>query len=191
MARGLIVSAAVLAVLFGLQVALSNRKGAESNIKTQLDGMIPPAWHFVALQYCYGMLNRTYVVFVTDSMICGARVRGSLPAPLVVDGRWSDPYFFPRLHIVKRYAGVDLTSPQFRRLSFANFQTPLSEVEDVRFNAAPKWGMGPVPYSGRIHLRLRGGAKKELILLGRQDGPALVERLQACISNVSAARRIA
>lgn len=115
-----------------------------------------------------------------------ACVRGSLPAPLTLDERWSDPYFYPRPHLVKRSVQVDLTSPEFKKLSAANFQIPLSEVEDVRFNAKPKWGMGPVPYSGRIHLRLRGGATRELILLGKQDGPALVSRLQASISESSA-----
>jgi hypothetical protein len=153
--------------------------------------MVTPAWHFVALEYCYGMLNRTYIVFVADAMICGARVRGLLPAPLAVNERWFDPYFFPRPDIVKRYTGVDLTSPEFKRLSVANFQVPLNEVEDVRFNAAPKWGMGTVPYSGRIHLRLRDGTTRELILLGKQDGPALVERLRACISDGPDAPRIA
>jgi hypothetical protein len=191
MARNLIVLAVVCVVLFGMQTVFANRRGTESDIKAQLASMVPPAWHFVALEYCYGMLNRTYVVFVADAMICGARVRGLLPAPLVVNERWFDPYFFPRPDIVKRYTGVDLTTPEFKRLSVANFQVPLNEVEDARFNAEPKWGMGTVPYSGRIHLRLRDGTSRELILLGKQDGPALVERLRACISNATDARRIA
>jgi hypothetical protein len=191
MVRNLIALAVVCVVLFGIQTVLANRRGTESDIKAQLASMVPPAWHFVALEYCYGMLNRTYVVFVTDAMICGARVRGLLPAPLAVNERWFDPYFFPRPDIVKRYTRVDLTSAEFKRLSVANFQVPLNEVEDVRFNAEPKWGMGTVPYSGRLHLRLRDGTTRELILLGKQDGPALVERLRACISDAPAARPIA
>ncbi|MEJ0034929.1 MAG: hypothetical protein WDO68_02385 [Gammaproteobacteria bacterium] len=182
MARSLIVLAGVCAVLFAIQVVFANRRGTESDIKAQLASMVAPAWHFVALEYCYGMLNRTYVVFITDAMICGARVRGLLPAPLAVDERWFDPYFFPRPDIVKRYTRVDLTSPRFKHLSVANFQIPFSEVRDIQFNAAPKWGMGTVPYSGRIHLRHHDGATRELILLGKQDGPALVARLRACIS---------
>ena len=191
MARSLIVLAVVCVVLFGMQAVLANRRGTESDIKAQLASIVPPAWHFVALEYSYGMLNRTYVVFVTDAMICGARVRGLLPAPLAVTERWFDPYFFPRPDIVTRYTRVDLTSPEFKRLSVANFQIRLNKVEDVRFNAAPKWGMGTVPYSGRIHLRLRDGTTRELILLGKQDGPALIERLRACISDAPDARRIA
>jgi hypothetical protein len=132
------------------------------------------------------MLNRTYVVFVSDTMICGARVRGSLPAPRTIDERWSNPYFFPRPDIVKRCVQVDLVSPAFKQLSAANFQIPLTEVADVCLDGEPKWGMGPIPYSGRIHLRLRNGATKELILLGKQDGPALLSRLRACISEASA-----
>ncbi len=185
MTRSLIVLAMTFAALFGLQTLLANRKGTESDIKALLDRMTPPAWHFVSLEYCYGMLNRTYVVFVTDTMICGARVRGMLPAPLLISERWFDPYFFPRPAAVKRYLQVDLRSREFKRLRFANFQIPLSEVTDVRLNTEPKWGMEPVPYSGRIHLRLRSGATRELILLGRQDGPALVERLQGQLAGRS------
>jgi hypothetical protein len=191
MASDLIGLALVLALLFGMQVVLANRRGTEADIAAQLASVTPPAWHFVALEYCYGMLNRTYVVFVTDAMICGARVRGLLPAPLAVNERWLDPYFFPRLGMVKRYARVDLTSTEFKRLSSANFQIPLSDVKDVRFNAEPKWGMETVPYSGRIHLDLRNGSTRELILLGKQDGPALASRLRACISGAPAAQCIA
>jgi hypothetical protein len=173
-----VVAIAVCAGLFGLQAALTNRKGTESQVRALLGGMFPNAWNFVALEYCHGVLNRTYVVFVTDGMICGARVRGPLPAPLLVTERWTDPYFFPRLRLVKHYMGVDLTSADFKRVSRANFQIPRREIAKVWLDSKPKWGMGSVPYSGRIHLRVRDGETREWILLGKQDGPSLVGRLE-------------
>ena len=40
-----------------------------------------------------------------------------------------------------------------------------------------KWGMGNVPHSGRLVIRLRSVQERELILLGQQDGEALKHRL--------------
>jgi len=190
MTKSVIVGIVVCAALFGLQAALTNKKGTESDVQALLSRMLPHAWNFVALEYCYGILNRTYVVFVTDEMICGARVRGPLPAPLLVTERWSDPYFFPRPSHVSRYAGIDLTSAGFKKMSLANFQIPLGEVEKVWLNSDPKWGMGTVPYSGRIHLRLRNGKTRELILLGKQDAPSLVERLRTRCSTAPGAPEV-
>ena len=43
-----------------------------------------PAW-FSAMEYYALILNRTYTVFVTDRMLCGAKVRGLV----------SNPYYVP------------------------------------------------------------------------------------------------
>ncbi len=37
----------------------------------------------------------------------------------------------------------------------------------------PKWGMGPIQHSGKLYVRTKDGKRRELILLGRQDGEAL------------------
>ena len=42
-----------------------------------------------------------------------------------------------------------------------------------------KWGMGSVPYSGRLLVSRNDRTRIELILLGTQDGPRLRDRLQA------------
>ena len=139
----------------------------------------PAAWNFVALQYCYGILNRTYIVFVTDRMICGAHVRGVLPAPVHVTERWRDPFFYPRPSLVAKYEGIDLESPEFTTIRRANFQLSRDQVTSVEFSDEAKWGMGTVPYSGRLFLSLRDGSVTELILLGVQDGPGLQHRLVA------------
>lgn len=75
MEKNLLLFAFVGAAIYGVQFVLTNKKGAEAATEADLANVIPPAWHFVALEYCYGMLNRTYIVFVSDAMICGACVR--------------------------------------------------------------------------------------------------------------------
>jgi hypothetical protein len=179
MSRPLIVGAIVIVALYAMQVLLSNRAGSSDEVKAIIATMRPAAWSFIALEYCYGILNRTYVVFVTENVICGARVRGTLPAPLEVTKRWRDPLFYPRPALIARYADIDLESERFTAVSKANFHLRRDQIDDVEFTNEPKWGMGKVPYSGRLVIFLKDGTKKELILLGTQDGPFLRKRLKA------------
>jgi hypothetical protein len=59
----------------------------------------------------------------------------------------------------------------------ANFRLPLSQIESVTYTDEKKWGMGGVPYSGRI-IVLASGKSLEFILLGKEDGVAVRDRLQ-------------
>ena len=138
-------------------------------------------WSFVALEYYALILNRTYKVFVADGLICGAIVRGWLAAPILPGAQWYDPDSYPRERILRRYNGVDVTAPEFQRRNLWNFQIDKQDLADVEFDPAPKWGMGSVPYSGRIHLYLRTGGSRELILLGAQDGPGIRDRLRPLV----------
>ena len=171
-----------LALLALLQRLLETKRGSEAAVKLIAANARPVAWNFVAMEYCYGILNRTFVVFVTDNMICAARVRGVLPVPLSVGSRWHDPYFYPKPNQMKRYIDVNLESKEFLASSWANFQVPKQDLLSVVFGTDEKWGMGSVPYSGRIFLLTKGGMKKELILLGTQSGKEIGERLAAGIA---------
>jgi len=131
------------------------------------------------MEYYWLILNRTYLVFVTDGMIAGAKVRGLIAAPFSPGPEWSDPQFYPRPRLVAKYAGTNVESTQFLAVSSANFQLKRPQVERIEFVSSPKWGMGTVPYSGRILLWGHDGRRKELILLGHQDGPAIVARLRS------------
>ena len=177
MHKPILVYVSAAATLGAVRYVWGSRRGAEQEIAASLAAATPASWHFVAMEYCYGVLNRTYLVFVTERMICGAKVRGPLAQPMLVTERWQDPNFYPAPRAVKRLAGVNLEKPEFLNLAGANFQMARSEVVGVDFTDAPKWGMGTVPYSGRLILRLRGGGQRELILLGRQDAAALKARL--------------
>jgi hypothetical protein len=62
------------AVMVVFQRLLSNRRGSEQLVQDTIETLTPPSWNFVAMKYCYGILNRTYLVLVTDNTICGARI---------------------------------------------------------------------------------------------------------------------
>lgn len=155
---------------------------ASSNTQAIIASCILPAMHFIALEYHHVVLNRLYVVFITQNMICGAKVRDSVSSPIIVTEQWYDPYFYPDLTRLRECAGIDLESEKFLNLNGENFQIPRSRVDRVDFNSERKWGMGYVPYSGRIVIDLKDGATKELILLGAQDGASLASSITASLS---------
>jgi hypothetical protein len=133
--------------------------------------------YFMAMQYYALMLNRTYKVFVTDKMLCGAKVLGLVASPPAPRTDQLDSDGWGATIAATLYERLDVTSPKFLRMNFANFQISWQDVESIKFSASPKWGMGNVPYSGRIFLRLKSGRSKELILVGQQNGPAICKWL--------------
>jgi hypothetical protein len=140
---------------------------------------VPPygfAWSFVALEYYALILNRVYLVLVGDRVVAGAYMRGPIAAVPFPETAWQPGYWLSERQL-RRYGGVDVSGAEFPGRHWFNFQLRRSEIADVRFNARPKWGMGTVPYSGRLHVTLRSGRQRELILLGGQDGPSIRDRL--------------
>lgn len=134
-------------------------------------------WYFQAMEYYALILNRTYTVMITERMLCGAFVHGVIAAPPIPTPDWRDPNFYVSSR-VERYAGVHVESPAFKRRHRFNFQYPLSDLAGAEFDARPKWGMGSVPYSGRVRVYGKAGWRRELILVGSQPGPSIAERLQ-------------
>lgn len=133
------------------------------------------------MEYYLLMWNRSFEVTITSSTLCGAFVRGVIAAnfPSVAAARVSNDA--TRLINSKRLArsrAQEPGSPGYLALHRFNFAIPQSIVAAVRFDPRPKWGMGTVPYSGRLHVDLRDGKSREVILLGQQDGATLVSRVR-------------
>jgi len=143
-------------------------------IPVQTVNRIEPT-RFLAMEYYLLMWNRSFEVTITSSLVCGAFVRGAIAAtfPSVVAARVSNDA--TRLVNAKRLArsrAEEPGSPGYLALHRFNFAIPQSMIASIRFDPKPKWGMGPVPHSGRLHLDLRDRKSRELILLGSQDGAA-------------------
>jgi hypothetical protein len=168
---------AATAGTYAFQLLITNRKGSELSVTKSLSQITDGSWTFVSMQYYFGILNRTYLIFVTDSLICGAKVKGAISAPRAPDARWKDPLFYVSPDLARKYASMDVGSDDFLKCCRANFRIAKSEIRDVEFSQKPKWGMATVPYSGRIFLRMKSGKSVELILLGDQDGNRIRERM--------------
>jgi hypothetical protein len=142
-----------------------------------------PTWQFVAMEHHAVIPDRTFLVAVTSTQICGARVRGllaSLPEP---DPEWRDTVLYGTARLLD---GIDIASEAYYRLDALDFQISLTDMERVRFNASPKPGMGTVRHSGRLYLEMRSGVTREFVLLGTQDGTMICERLAESIRRARA-----
>jgi hypothetical protein len=170
---------AIVLLIGVVQRLLSNKANAIHRVETAIATLTPPAWNFVAMEYCYGMLNRIYLVFVTQDTLVGLRVRGPISAPMLVTQQHYNPYFYPRPRKIEKYTHANLESSSLLKIWSANFQIPKRNIARLEFTAEPKWGMGLLPYSCRIILHLQNGSKRELILLGTQDGQNVLSKLSA------------
>jgi hypothetical protein len=136
-------------------------------------------WAFVALSYHTLILNRAYVVLVSEEVVAGAVARRIVMSPGAAPAdEWNNPWFYPKERLVRRYNGIDVRSDAFLAVDRGGFRIDRRELADVTVDLSPKWGMGYVPYSGRINLRTRDGRSRELILLGRQDAGLIRDRLR-------------
>ena len=138
-------------------------------------------WSFIAMQYYWLIVNRTFEVFVTRTMICGARVRGVIASPEGTEPQQHDPHQYVSARLRRRYDSVNPESPEFLALDRANFQLPRSTICSIEFFPR-KWGMGAVPYSGRLILSDVSQSKCELILLGTQDAERIAARLREIVA---------
>ena len=132
---------------------------------------------FLAMEYYLLMWNRSFEVTVTSSSLCGAFVSGAISANSrsVTSARESnDATKLVDRNRLDQARAHEPGSQAYLALHRFNFAIPQVAVAAIRFDPTPKWGMGPVPHSGRLHFDQRGGKSRELILLGQQDGPALL-----------------
>ena len=134
------------------------------------------------MEYYLWILNRSFEMTVTASSICGAFVSGPIAgnSPSVADARASnDATKLVDAYRLAEAREFEPGSPEYLALHRFNFAIPHAVVSAVRFDSRSKWGMGAVPHSGRLHVLSTGGDRRELILLGRQDGVGLLRAIGA------------
>lgn len=133
-------------------------------------------WNFVALEYCWIILNRVMMVFVTPEHIGGVRVGGPIASAPVVHKVQYEPMFYVNQRQLAAYQNVSFTSDEFLKKSRANFRISRNTIVNIDY-FPKKWGMGSVPYTGRLVLHLVDGKQKELIILGDRDAKEIQNSL--------------
>jgi len=127
------------------------------------------------MEYYSLVLNRTYVVSVSNREIRGKVCRGVTSAEggigiarlitrqLAVQGD---------LNAARSYVDEETLS----RPASGDFSTSLCDVTSIAYNHRKKWGMGPYPHDGRVVISTPS-QMPELIILGSQSGRTIADRL--------------
>ncbi|MGH9640760.1 MAG: hypothetical protein ACRD3Y_11915, partial [Bryobacteraceae bacterium] len=122
-----------------------------------------PMSGFVAMEYYWLVMNRTYVVFIAPEGLYGWLAQGPVAAP----GRdCFEPYdrmLRDELFMRNRTAIQKLSSLR------GGFFFGRSEIASVLDDDRKKWGKGGLPHTGTIRLRLISGASREFIVLGKTN----------------------
>ena len=118
----------------------------------------------------------TFKLFIAPTMLCGARVTnkvGEDSGDLLANFRsaiYLDAAF---------YDAFDVTLPAFGKLNADNFQIAWRDVAGIDCDPVSKRKrIIDAPNSGSITLKLKSGATRELIVLGKRDVAALRDKLQ-------------
>jgi hypothetical protein len=137
-------------------------------------------WSFIAMEYYLGILNRTFQVFVTPTMIAGAFVTSAMATPMGLHSYWFVPSNYANKKRLEKYEHISPESDDFKRFSpLFNFQYPRTEIRRFWYDPTIKWGMGSVAHSGKLYMELSSGRKREFILLGLQQGKEILQYLQS------------
>ena len=134
---------------------------------------------FIALEYYGLILNRTLVILASKDLILGTKVGGPLFNSDNPSKELFNAYQYVKREELKRVRDSFFLPKLCSQSSMFNFTYKWEQVKNITFNDKPKWGMGNVPYSGRLFFVFADGSKREFILLGRQNGPRLLKQLIA------------
>jgi hypothetical protein len=115
---------------------------------------------FVAMEFFWLILNRTYIVFIAPEGLYGWQAHGPVTNR---DLNFFQPY---QNMVDNRDFMRDLASMQKLSRLRGGFFIDRAAISTIEVNDRPKWGMGGIPESGRIVLRLTSNKTREFILLG-------------------------
>ena len=139
--------------------------------------------HFIAMEYYGLILNRTFLVLITENELIGLKVNGivsvevnggnpitqKITNTMAITDNLENPYSYAKSSFLNRLAEKDIFSETILKDSFVNFKIPKSEINEVIYNKKKKWGMGPYPHDGKVYVKTKS-KKREFIIMGNQSG---------------------
>lgn len=139
--------------------------------------------HFIAMQYYGLILNRTYLVLMTNDRIIGLKVNGlvsvdgggnilakELSKTMTVKGDLQNPYSYVKSKYINRLQDLELVDSEIVEQDRSNFVIKRAYIINAYYDPRKKWGMGYYPHDGKVYVETNDGKKKELIVLGSQSG---------------------
>jgi hypothetical protein len=138
---------------------LDNNRAAATTYQT-VEG--PGDVNFIAMQYYALILNRTLLLYARPDGLYGTVIAALRSTPgYMAPASTINPARAVRQAVLRKAQ----TDPSAR----IAIRVSRDDIAGVSTNLRTKWGMGSVPYSGRILVQTKGGQTFEFILLGLQD----------------------
>jgi hypothetical protein len=149
--------------------AILEQETPESELlRASLDG-------FVAMEFYWLILNRTFLVFVAPEGVYGWKASGPVTN--------SDRRYFEPFQEMVQDPGLMRDLPAIRKLAGlrGGFFYPRSEIVSITADDRGQWGMGGIAHTGHVQLRLVSGMTRKFILLGEVVPDAVRERMVATL----------
>jgi hypothetical protein len=139
--------------------------------------------HFIAMQYYGLILNRTFLVLITEEYLIALKVNGivsvevnhgnpitrKITNSLAITDDLENPYSYAKNSFLNRLAEKDIYGEDIIEDCSCNFKIPKSDITEVYYDKKKKWGMGPYPHDGKVYIKTRN-KNIEFIILGNQSG---------------------
>jgi hypothetical protein len=135
------------------------------------------------MQYYGLILNRTYLVLVTNDRIIGLKVNGlvsvesggnilakELFKTMTVKGDLQNPYSYIKTKYLDKLQDLELIDTEILKQDKSNFVIQRAEINNAYYDPKKKWGMGYYPHDGKVYVVTNNGKNKEFIILGNQSG---------------------
>ena len=148
---------------------------------------------FVAMEYYFLILNRTFLVVIGDGELIGLKVRGLISSEnnsnpiasrmtnhLAIKDSLGDPNSYINRNLLDKYTELEVQSSRVMEMDNSNFKIKFDDILNVYHDKRKKWGMSYYPHDGKIFVET-SDAKKELIILGNQQGSEIAQQLNAAI----------
>lgn len=139
--------------------------------------------HFIAMEYYYLILNRTFLVIKTKGLLIGVQGNGlvsveggqdiltrQITSNMAIKGDLTNPYSYLKNKYLEKIAELNLIDGSIIEANKTNFLIMLSNIKSAIYNPSKKFGMGPYPHDGRVTVETFENKKREFIILGNQSG---------------------
>lgn len=139
--------------------------------------------HFVAMQYYALILNRTFLVILTNDVLIGIKVNGlisiesggnviakEISKTMAVRGDLQNPYSYVKSKYIDEVQDCELLDGSILTHDKSNFIIKRADIKNAYYDPKKKWGMGYYPHDGKVYIETFDGKKKEFIISGNQSG---------------------
>ena len=139
--------------------------------------------HFIAMEYYKLILNRTFLILLTQDYLIGLKANGlvsvesggnifakEISKSLSVRGDLTNPYSYVKEKYIREIENENLLDNSITLKSKTNFTINRNDIRNAYYDPKKKWGMGYYPHDGKVFIETTNIKKREFIILGNQSG---------------------